>query len=155
MIMALLAVAAMVLVDQAVKYWAVTALAPVGSIPLIPDILQLTYVENRGAAFGILENHIWLFVLLVPVVVGAIAYALKKNLVQNAWGRVSLLVICAGAIGNGIDRVTHRYVVDMIEVLFVRYPVFNIADIYVVVGVVLFAVYYLFQHKDNVKTEDK
>lgn len=151
-LMTLLAVAAMVLVDQVVKYWAVTALAPMGSIPLIPGILQLTYVENRGAAFSLLENQTWLFVLLAAVVVGAIVYVFYKNLIQNTWGKVSLLVVCAGAIGNGIDRIMHQYVVDMIEVLFIRFPVFNIADIYVTVGVIMFSIYYLFQHKDREET---
>lgn len=146
--MTLLAVFAMVLVDQVVKYWAVTVLAPMGSIPLIPGVLQLTYVENRGAAFSLLEDQTWLFLLLALLVVGAIIYALSRNLIQNVWGKVSLLVVCAGAVGNAIDRAVHQYVVDMIEVLFIRFPVFNIADIYVTVGVALFAVYYLFQHRD-------
>lgn len=152
-LMTLLAVLAMVLVDQVVKYWAVTVLAPIGSIPLIPGILQLTYVENRGAAFSLLENQIWLFVLLAAAVVGAIVYAFRKNLIQNTWGKISLLIICAGAVGNVIDRIVHHYVVDMIEVLFINFPVFNIADIYVTVGVVMFAIYYLFQHKDSDETE--
>ena len=152
-LMTLLAVLAMVLVDQVVKYWAVTVLAPIGSIPLIPGILQLTYVENRGAAFSLLENQIWLFVLLAAAVVGAIVYAFRKNLIQNTWGKISLLIICAGAVGNVIDRIVHNYVVDKIEVLFIHFPVFNIADIYVTVGVVMFVIYYLFQHKDSDKTE--
>lgn len=147
-IMSLLAVCVMVLVDQVVKYWAITMLAPVGSIPLIPGVVQLTYVENRGAAFSILENQIWLFVLLAIVIVCGIVYVLHTNRIQHILGKFSLLVISAGAVGNAIDRVLHQYVVDMIEVLFVQFPVFNIADIYVTVGVALFAVYYLFLHKD-------
>lgn len=147
-IMSLLAVCVMVLVDQVVKYWAITMLAPVGSIPLIPGVIQLTYIENRGAAFSILEDQIWLFVLLAIVIVCGIIYVLHTNRIQHILGKFSLLVISAGAVGNAIDRVLHHYVVDMIEVLFVQFPVFNIADIYVTVGVVLFAVYYLFLHKD-------
>ena len=153
-VMALLAVGAMVLVDQVVKYWTAVVIAPVGSIPLIPGVVQLTYLENRGAAFSMLENQIWLFLLITVVVIGAIIIALKKNYIQNTWGKVSLLIVCAGAIGNMIDRVMHRYVIDMIQVLFIDFPVFNIADIYVTVGVILFSIYYIFQHKDE-KEKDK
>lgn len=148
-LMALLAVAAMVLIDQVVKYWAIAAIAPVGSIPLIPGVLQLTYVENRGAAFSILQNQIWLFVLLTVIVLCVIIYALKKRMIQTALGRISLLVIAAGAVGNVIDRIFRHFVVDMIELTFVRFPVFNIADIYVTVGVVLFFIYFMFQHKET------
>ena len=154
-IMSLLAVCVMVLVDQVVKYWAVTMLAPMGSIPLIPGVLQLTYVENRGAAFSILENQIWLFVLLAIVILCGIVYVLYTGRIQHSLGKLSLLVISAGAIGNVIDRVLHHYVIDMIEVCFIRFPVFNIADIYVTIGVALFAVYYLFLHKDAEDLEKK
>lgn len=154
-VMAILAVVVMVLIDQAVKYWAVTMLASIGSIPLIPGILQLTYVENRGAAFSILENQIWLFVVLAVVILCGIAYVLHTNRIQAPLGKMALLIISAGAVGNVIDRVINHYVVDMIEVIFIRFPVFNIADIYVCVGVALFAVYYLFIHKDAEETEKK
>lgn len=147
-IMSLLAVLMMVVVDQAVKYWTVTMLAPVGSIPLIPGVLSLTYVENRGAAFSMLENQIWLFVLLAVIILAAIVYVLRKGKIQTALGKIGLLVIAAGAIGNVIDRVVNHYVVDMIEVKFISFPVFNVADIYVCTGVALFAIYYLFQHKE-------
>ena len=138
----------MVIVDQAVKYWAVTMLASIGTIPLIPGVLSLTYVENRGAAFSILENQIWLFVALAVVILCGIVYALKTDKIQAPIGKISLLVIAAGAIGNVIDRVVNHYVVDMIQLEFIRFPIFNIADIYVCVGVALFAFYYLFIHKD-------
>lgn len=147
--MTLLAIFAMVLVDQVVKYWAVISLAPVGSIPLIPDVLGLTYVENRGAAFSLLQNQIWLFVLLTAVVLCLITYALKRHMIQTFLGKVSLVVIAAGAVGNVIDRLFRGFVVDMIEIQLIRFPVFNIADIYVTVGVALFCIYIMFQHKDT------
>ena len=142
-VMYLLAVLMMVIVDQAVKYWAVTMLASIGTIPLISGVLSLTYVENRGAAFSILEKQIWLFVALAVVILCGIVYALKTDKIQ-----APMLVIAAGAIGNVIDRVVNHYVVDMIQLEFIRFPIFNIADIYVCVGVALFAFYYLFIHKD-------
>lgn len=148
MIMYLLAVLMMVIIDQAVKYWAVTMLASIGTIPLVPGVLSLTYVENRGAAFSILENQIWLFVALAAAILCAIVYALSKNKIQAPIGKISLLVVAAGAIGNVIDRIVNHYVVDMIQLEFIRFPIFNIADIYVCVGIALFAFYYLFIHKD-------
>lgn len=154
-LMSFLAVIVMVLVDQAVKYWAVTMLASVGTIPLIPGILQLTYVENRGAAFSILENQIWLFVILAFAIVCGIIYVLHTGRIQAPLGKAALLIISAGAVGNVIDRVFRHYVVDMIETVFITFPVFNIADIYVCVGVALFAVYYLFIHKDKEEMEKK
>lgn len=126
-VMYLLAVLMMVIVDQAVKYWAVTMLASIGTIPLIPGVLSLTYVENRGAAFSILENQIWLFVALAVVILCGIVYALKTDKIQAPIGKISLLVIAAGAIGNVIDRVVNHYVVDMIQLEFIRFPIFNIA----------------------------
>ncbi|MDO4174482.1 MAG: signal peptidase II [Eubacteriales bacterium] len=151
--MSVLAVVMMVLVDQAVKYWAVTMLAPVGTIPLLPGILQLTYVENRGAAFSILENQIWFFVILAFAILCGIVYVLRTGRIQTTLGKVALLIIAAGAMGNAIDRMFRHYVVDMIETVFITFPVFNIADIYVCVGVALFAVYYLFIHKDEEETK--
>lgn len=154
-IMSILAVLTMVAVDQLVKYWAITMLAPMGSILLVPGILRLTYVENRGAAFSILENQIWLFVVLALVILCGIVYVLRMGRIQTITGKLALLIIAAGAIGNTIDRVIHHYVVDMIEVTFIHFPVFNIADIYVCVGVAMFAIYYLFIHKDAEETEHK
>ncbi len=153
--MSLLTIAAMVLVDQVVKYWAVAWLAPMGSIPLIPGILQLTYVENRGAAFSILQNQIWLLVVVTVAILCAIIYVFYKKMIQTTLGRISLVIIAAGAVGNMIDRIVRHYVVDMIEVVFISFPVFNIADIYVTVGVALFCIYFIFQHKEPEETEKK
>lgn len=150
--MTLLTIAALVVVDQLVKYWAVTSLAALGSIPLIPGVFQFTYVENRGAAFSMLENHQWLFVAFAIVVVVLIAAALQKNYVQTLFGKIALLLICAGAVGNMIDRVVRHFVVDMLHFSLINFPVFNVADIYVCVGVAMFCIYVLFQHKD---AEDK
>ena len=149
LLMTLLAIAAMVVVDQVVKYWAVTVLAPVGSIPLIPGILQLSYVENRGAAFSILENQIWLLLIITIAILAVIIYSLHRGYIQTILGKISLVIIAAGAVGNMIDRIFRHFVVDMIQTTFIDFPVFNIADIYVTVGVALFMIYVLFQHKDK------
>ncbi len=148
-LMSLLGIAVLVAADQLVKYWTVTSLAASGSIPIIPNVFQLTYVENRGAAFSLLENQQWLFILFAVVILAAIAYALHKGIVQTNLGKLSLLLICAGAIGNVIDRVFRHFVVDMLYFSLIDFPVFNIADIYVCVGVALFFYYVAFQHKDE------
>ena len=147
-IMYLLAVLMMVIVDQAVKYWAVTMLASIGTIPLIPGVLSLTYVENRGAAFSILENQIWLFVALAVVILCGIVYALKTDKIQAPIGKISLLVIAAGAIGNVIDRVVNHYVVDMIETEFISFPVFNVADCFITCGCAALLIHLIFFNKN-------
>lgn len=151
--MTLLAVAVLVVVDQMVKLWAVTSLASIGSIPLIPGVFQLTYVENRGAAFSLLQNHQGLFIIFAAVVVVLIAIVLYKKYVQTALGQVALILICAGAIGNLIDRIFRNFVVDMIHFSLIDFPVFNVADIFVCVGVALFFYYMVFQHKDGEQKE--
>lgn len=147
--MAILAVAVLVSVDQLVKFWAVASLKAIDTIPIIPGVLQLHYVENRGAAFSLLENHQWIFIIFAVIVIAAIAYGLKSGYIQTNLGRISLLLVCAGAVGNLIDRVVRHFVVDMIYFSLIDFPVFNIADIFVCVGVALFFWYVMFQHKDE------
>lgn len=147
--MTLLAVAVLVIVDQVVKLWAVTSLASIGSIPLIPGVFQLTYVENRGAAFSLLENHQGLFIFFAFVVIGVICTVLYKKYIQTPLGQVALILVCAGAVGNLIDRIFRNFVVDMIHFSLIDFPVFNVADIFVCTGVALFFYYMIFQHKED------
>ena len=145
-------VAALLLVaaDQAVKYWALTSLQAQHTIPLIPDVFHLTYVENRGAAFSLFAqfDSRWIFVILACVITAAIVIALHKKVMQTALGRWSLVLVAAGALGNAIDRVVHGFVVDLFDFRLIHFPVFNVADIFICVGGALFVIYFLFQHKD-------
>lgn len=134
--------------DQLVKYWALTVLAQVPTMPLISGVFHLTYVENRGAAFSILQNQRWFFLLITPVILAGIFYVLKKGMIQTGLGRFSMYLITAGAIGNLIDRALRGFVVDLFDFCLIDFPVFNVADIYLVCGVALFAYYILFQHKE-------
>lgn len=136
----------MVLIDQLVKYWALVDLSSIGTIPLIDGIFHLTYVENRGAAFGILQDQRWLFLLMTPIILIILGYILHKGYIRTRLGKVSLYLIAAGAVGNLIDRAWHGFVVDLFDFRLIHFPVFNVADIYVVVGVLLFFYYYLIQH---------
>ena len=149
------AILVMIVVDQVVKHWAFTVLKPQHTIPLIENVFHLTYIENRGAAFSMFAkfDSRWIFVALAAVITLAICYALSKKLMQTALGSWSLVLIAAGAVGNAVDRVARGFVVDMFDFRLIHFPVFNVADIFICVGGVLFVIYFMFQHKD--KPNDK
>ena len=144
MLIALLIVL-MIAIDQAVKYWALNILSAVDTMPLIEGVFHLTYVENRGAAFSILQNQRWFFLLITPIILIGIFYVLKKELICTRVGRCAMYPIAAGAVGNLIDRAFRGFVVDLFDFCLIHFPVFNVADIYIVCGVALFFYYILFQ----------
>lgn len=131
----------LVVFDQLVKYWVVTELRPVGSIKLIENLFYLTYVENRGAAFGFMEGAKWfLIILTLAVITVAVIYYIKiKNQRDKMWLKASIVMICSGGVGNLIDRIFRGFVVDLFDVIIFGYdfPVFNVADILIVLGTAL------------------
>jgi signal peptidase II len=133
--------------DQITKYLTVTYLKPLGSIPVIEGIFNLTYVENRGAAFGILQNQRWFLVILPIIIVAAVVFYLVTHRRDSVLRRISLAVILGGALGNLIDRIFHGYVIDMLQTAFIEFPVFNVADSAVVCGTILLAIQMLFLDK--------
>lgn len=143
----LIAVLVMIGLDQWTKYLTVAYVKPVQTLPIIQDAVHITYVENRGAAFSILEGHVWLFICITVVVCALLAWALWKYGKVHWLLRVSIVMIIGGAIGNLIDRVWLGYVRDMIDFRIIHYAVFNVADCFVVVGTILLAIYILFFDK--------
>ncbi|MDR0381033.1 MAG: signal peptidase II [Oscillospiraceae bacterium] len=141
-----LSVLAIVGLDRYIKYWATQHLAGQAVQPLVPGVVHMIYVENRGAAFGILANRRWLFLILTVAAVCVILWALLRRWPQTPLGSWSLCLILGGALGNFFDRVVSGYVVDMFEFLFVRFAIFNVADIFVTTGGALFCLYLLFRH---------
>ena len=148
----LIAGAILVIFDQFTKYLAVSHLAGREARVLIPGILELRYLENNGAAFSMLQNQQWFFYILTAVFL-IFAIWLMRRIPQNTsefnpllW---SLAILCAGAVGNLIDRVMHRYVVDFIYFSVINFPIFNVADIYVTVSVILLIILVLFHYKDT------
>ncbi|HMM31963.1 MAG TPA: signal peptidase II [Clostridia bacterium] len=142
-IIVLLAVA----LDQAVKAFAAGWLTtlPNNSYPLLEGVFHLTYVENRGAAFGMLQNARWFFIAITIVACCAIVYWLCKNHKKlHTLMRVSLALILAGALGNLIDRIFLTYVRDMFYFVLVNFAVFNVADSAVTVGTALLILDVLF-----------
>lgn len=103
----------------------------------LPPIFSLTYLRNYGAAFSILQNQQWFFVILTIVVVGAAIYYFIRNLNGSFWFLLSLSLIISGGLGNFIDRVRLGYVVDMVHLDFMDFAIFNVADSYLTVGVVM------------------
>lgn len=131
--------------DQLTKYWARGYLRGVGSIPVFGDFLHLTYVENRGAAFGILQGRSLFFVIVTFAAIALLITYYRKQKTKNP-NQLKLIkfittVIIAGAVGNLIDRVFLGFVTDMIDVKGIWSFVFNIADIYVVCGTILLCFY--------------
>lgn len=141
-----LAVVLLVALDQLVKYLVKTNI-PLGSqMDFIPHVLGLTHIRNIGAAFSMLSGARWFFVILTVAFVAFALWVLYTKKITHPMGRWTLVLIIAGAIGNLIDRALYGYVVDMFEVLFMHFAIFNVADIFIVVGGILFCIYYGFLH---------
>ena len=135
---------ALIALDQLVKLFVVQNISLNGHMDFIPHILELTYVRNTGAAFSILNEHTWILTLISLVLSVVLAAAVFKGFFRHPFGRTALTLLFAGAAGNLIDRVRLSYVVDMFNTLFMTFPVFNVADICVVVGGIAAAIYYGF-----------
>ena len=144
MLYAIVAVLALIL-DQAVKYWTtVNIVVDTGEAKLIPGFVHLANVHNTGAAFSFLEGARWFFVILCIIFCLVVIYVLAKNIITHPVARWCAVLVMAGAIGNCIDRIVCGYVVDMFEFDFLifgkPFPVFNLADIYITVGVIVFCI---------------
>ncbi|MCI8497392.1 MAG: signal peptidase II [Clostridiales bacterium] len=138
--------------DQLTKYWAEQSLSSMGSMPVLGDLLTFQYSQNTGAAFGILKDQQWIFMAVTIVMSLFFMYLLFFDKVGRPLMRWALMLICAGGIGNLIDRIAHGYVTDFIYLKFINFPIFNIADICVVVGAILFIAGVLFfKPKESVK----
>lgn len=141
-----------VFLDQITKYLAVSCL-PRPTLPLIKGVLHLTYAENPGAAFGILKDHPWVFMVFSTVAIVAVAVYLLRGVSylseRGEDGRyppisllsaISLSLIATGGVGNMIDRVAYGYVVDFIDFRWINFAIFNVADSFVTVGAILLIV---------------
>lgn len=150
---AILAVVVLISIDQVTKFLTIKYLMPIDSVTIIDGFFRLTYVENRGAAFGILQGAKWLFVVIavVLIVCGVIYF---KKLVKTGGNKLmmtALVMVGAGAVGNIIDRLYYGFVVDMLDfdIFGYNFPVFNFADILVCVGAALMVVCLGFMDKSK------
>lgn len=159
MISTLIALAAIILliaVDQITKLLISSNFEVGESIHVINGLLDFTYVQNKGAAFGMFANQRWVFMILTTVLIAAIIAIWFKGYITHITGKVSAILLVAGGMGNMIDRLLLGYVVDFIDIspLF-NFAVFNVADCCVTVGVVFVAIYIIFfmDEKTFVKKE--
>ena len=121
-------------IDQLIKNWALNVLRYKGAISVIENVFNLTYVENRGAAFGLFQNNQIIFIVVALI-------ASKK--INSKICKTSIMLIIAGALGNLIDRIRLDFVVDYFDFVFIWNYVFNLADCFIVVGTILLCLYVL------------
>lgn len=139
--------ALIVAADQLTKYFTVASIPLGGVKEAIPGLFQLTYIQNTGMAFSLLRGGRWFFLVVTVFALVLMVLAVKKKWVVHPTGLWALAAIAGGAIGNLIDRVRLGYVVDMIEVTFMDFAVFNVADCFVVCGAILLVIYTFFFDK--------
>ncbi|MBR5478811.1 MAG: signal peptidase II [Clostridia bacterium] len=149
--LAVVAVIAMVVLDQIVKFLTVSniGLHQSGGT-LIPDVLGLFYTTNTGGGWSIMQGNV-LFLVILPIAICAyIVYMISAKKVKHPFLKWSLILILGGALGNLIDRITNdMHVVDMFKFLFMDFPIFNVADIFITVGGTMLFIYLLFMSKDE------
>ena len=148
--------AGIVVLDQLTKYFVVQNIPLHTQVPVMDGIFHFTYVQNTGAAFSSFEGQHWLFVLVLAFFAGFIIWEFpKKRMGFTNFERWMIVAIFAGGIGNMIDRLRLGYVVDMIEVEFMNFAVFNVADIFITCGCVLLLVHLILFNKAFWKEEKK
>ncbi len=136
-----------VLVDQIIKFFVSSNLKPIGSVSVIDNIFSLTYVENRGVAFGMFSDMRWVFVALTSVLLFLLIFYMFKRKPNSKLFYISTGLIIGGGIGNLIDRIFYGYVIDYLSLSFFS-PVCNFADYCITVGTVLLIIYLLFISDD-------
>ncbi len=148
---AIISVILLIAFDQITKYIIDHSMKLYDSIPVIPEILDIHYIRNSGAAWGIFQNKQILFyiITLVVLIFGIFIYyrLIKKDIYRDL--RILIVLIFSGAVGNFIDRIRFKYVIDFIYFKPINFPVFNIADCYVTIGVFVLLILLIFKYKED------
>ncbi len=147
--------AGIVAADQYTKFLTLTNIPLYGNVEFLPGILRFTYVQNTGAAFSSFQGAQWLFALVFAVFTAAVIYEFAtRKMGFSDWERWLIVMVYAGGLGNMIDRLRMGFVVDMLQVEFMNFPVFNVADCFITCGCIALMVSLVF-HKDFWKEEKK
>lgn len=142
----------LIVVDQLTKYLAVTYLKNQSAIILWDGVFELRYLENRGAAFGILQNQRLFFLILTAILAVVICWIYLKRIPNERrflWLDITAILFFSGAVGNFIDRLIQNYVVDFFYFCLIDFPIFNVADIYVTAAAFLLIVLGIFYYKEE------
>lgn len=145
MIFYIIGIIILVSFDQLTKYLTVLHIPLHEKIEVIPGILSFTYYQNTGAAWNILEGQMIFFYIITIIVTIVLGYLLYKEGQKNIVMGILLMLMISGALGNFIDRLFHQYVIDMIQLEFINFPIFNLADSYLTVGAIGLMIYVLFE----------
>ena len=150
-VIGLISLLLLLVLDQWTKLLAIACLKGQADIDLLPGVFSLHYLENHGAAFGILKDQQWFFLLLAAIflVAASILYVKMPFTMRMLPLRMITIFIAAGAIGNMIDRLFRHYVVDFLYFSLIDFPVFNVADIYITCSAALLVVFVVFYYKDD------
>lgn len=135
--------AVLVIIDQIIKYFVSAYLQPVGSVSVIDNLFSLTYVENKGVAFGMFSDMRWIFVALTAILLAIIIFYMFKKRPKGKFFYICAALIIGGGIGNLIDRIFYGYVIDYLSLSFFP-PVCNFADYCITAGTIMLVIYLLF-----------
>ena len=148
--------ALLVAADQISKFLVVQNISLWERVEVLPGIVGLTYVQNDGAAFSILEGQQWLFAIIFAVFTVAVIWEFwKKSLSFTTFERFCIAAIWAGGLGNMIDRLRLGFVIDMIKTEFIQFPIFNVADIFITCGCIILILHLVLFNKEFWKDEKK
>lgn len=141
--------ALLIIIDQITKWNIVQNFELYQEKVIIPGFFSLFYIQNEGAAWGIFQGKMGFFYLVTLIVVGYLVYMFQQEKNKTKLVGISFALILSGAIGNFIDRLLNGYVVDMFRLDFINFPIFNVADVCLTVGVVLMLIHVLFFEKEE------
>lgn len=146
--------ALIVLLDQFFKHWIILALPLYEDKVLIPGFLKLTHIENTGAAFSMLSNQRWLLAA-IALVAAFILIMILLRYNEGFWGTLGLSAVLGGTVGNLIDRAFYGHVVDMFEPVFIKFAIFNIADIFITLGGITFCIFFIIMSFKSPRSDER
>ena len=143
-----------VVCDVITKILALNMMKPIDTLPLWEGVFHLTYVENRGAAFGIFQYGRWFFIILTVLVLIGVFYMMRRYGGRSKTFDTATTFLIAGAVGNLIDRIFRGFVVDFFDFRLINFPVFNVADIFVCIGAGLLVLCIIISDESNRSKKD-